>query len=53
MFRLSLMAIRKFNQDNEKKVAEVKLQQALEEGERTAEQKGWMMAADVRKKYEV
>lgn len=33
--------------------AEVKLQQALEEGERTAEQKGWMMAADVRKKYEV
>ena len=40
MFRLSLMAIRKFNQDNEKKVAELKLQQALEEGERSAEPEG-------------
>ena len=37
----------------ERMIAELKLRHALEEGERSAEQKGWMMAADVRKKYEV
>ena len=34
-------------------IAELKLRHALEEGERSAEQKGWMMAADVRKKNKV
>jgi hypothetical protein len=33
--------------------AEHKLQQVLEEGERSAKQNGWTMSADVRKKYEV
>ena len=33
--------------------AKLKLQHALEEGERSAEQKGWMMAPDIRKKYKV
>ena len=33
--------------------AELKLRLALKEGERSAEQKGWMMAANVRKKYKV
>ena len=37
----------------ERMIAERKLRHALEEGERSAEQKGWMMAADIRKKYEV
>lgn len=34
-------------------IAEFKLRYALEEGERSARLKGWMMVADVRKKYEV
>ena len=38
---------------NERMVAELKLKQAIEEGERSAEQKGWMTVNDVRKKYEV
>lgn len=33
--------------------SELKLQKALAEGERSAEQGGWLSAADVRKKYEV
>ena len=37
----------------ERTIAELKLRHALEEGERSAEQKGWMMATDVRKKYKV
>lgn len=37
----------------EKLAAESKLQNALEEGERTAEQEGWLAVADVRKRYEV
>ena len=32
---------------------ELKLQKALAVGERSAEQGGWLSAADVRKKYEV
>ena len=38
---------------NDRMVAELKLKQAIEEGERSAEQKGWMTVNDVRKKYEV
>ena len=34
-------------------VAALKLQKALADGERSAEQGGWLSAADVRKKYEV
>jgi hypothetical protein len=34
-------------------IAALKLQKALTEGERSAEQGGWHSAADVRKKYEV
>ena len=37
----------------ERMVAALKLQKALAEGERSAEQSGWLSAADVRKKYEV
>ena len=31
--------------------SEMKLQKALSEGERSAEQQGWLFAADVRKKF--
>lgn len=31
--------------------SEMKLQKALAEGERSAEQQGWLFAADVRKKF--
>ena len=31
--------------------SEMKLQKALAEGERSAEQSGWLSAADVRKKF--
>ena len=31
--------------------SEMKLQKALAEGERSAEQQGWLSAADVRKKF--
>jgi len=31
--------------------SEMKLQNALAEGERSAEQSGWLFAADVRKKF--
>ena len=31
--------------------SELKLQNALAEGERSAEQSGWLFAADVRKKF--
>ena len=31
--------------------SEMKLQNALAEGERSAEQQGWLFAADVRKKF--
>ena len=37
----------------ERMVAALKLQKALADGERSAEQGGWLSAADVRKKYEV
>ncbi|MCF0217354.1 MAG: type II toxin-antitoxin system prevent-host-death family antitoxin [Fibrobacteraceae bacterium] len=37
----------------EQLTAEHKLRRALEEGEKSAEQNGWLMAADVRAKYEV
>ena len=37
----------------ERMAAELKLQKALAEGERSAEQGQWLSAADVRKKYEV
>ena len=37
----------------ERMVAELKLRHAIDEGERSAEQRGWLSAADVRKKYEV
>ena len=37
----------------ERMIAALKLQKALTEGERSAEQGGWLSAADVRKKYEV
>ena len=37
----------------ERMVAALKLQKALADGERSAEQGGWRSAADVRKKYEV
>lgn len=40
-------------QEYERMVAELKLRHALEEGERSAEQGGWLSAAEVRKKYEV
>ena len=40
-------------QNYKQRIAELKLQQALGDGERSAEQKGWMMAADIRKKYKV
>lgn len=40
-------------QEYERMVAELKLQKALAEGERSAEQRRWLSAADVRKKYEV
>lgn len=37
----------------ERMIAELKLRHAIDEGERMAEQQGWLSAADVRKKYEV
>lgn len=37
----------------ERMIAALKLQKALTEGEQSAEQGGWLSAADVRKKYEV
>ena len=39
--------------ENERMVTELKLKRAIEEGERSAEQKGWMTVNDVRKKNEV
>ena len=40
-------------EENDRMIAELKLKHAIEEGERSAEQKGWMTVNDVRKKYEV
>ncbi|MBO4705670.1 MAG: hypothetical protein J5647_08060 [Spirochaetaceae bacterium] len=37
--------------DSKQKRAVLKLQEALADGERSAEQGGWLSAADVRKKY--
>ena len=39
--------------ENDRMGAEFKLKHAIEEGERSAEQKGWMTVNDVRRKYEV
>ena len=36
----------------ERMVAELKLRHAIDEGERSAEQRGWLSAADVRKQQD-